>query len=109
MKNILVTGGAGFIGSHLVDRLLSEGQWKVSVIDDLNDFYDPAIKLANASKHEKNSNYQLFKTDIRDQRALKKFSQLTASIALFTWQRARAFDLRSINLCSMLKQTSTAP
>jgi UDP-glucuronate 4-epimerase len=72
MKNILVTGGAGFIGSHLVDRLLSEGQWQVSVIDDLNDFYDPAIKLANASKHEKNSNYQLFKTDIRDQRALKK-------------------------------------
>lgn len=73
MKNILVTGGAGFIGSHLVDRLLSEGQWKVSVIDDLNDFYDPAIKLANASKHEKNSNYQLFKTDIRDQGALKNF------------------------------------
>ena len=72
MKNILVTGGAGFVGSHLVDRLLSEGQWKVSVIDDLNDFYDPAIKLANASKHEKNSNYQLFKTDIRDQGALKK-------------------------------------
>ncbi len=72
MKNILVTGGAGFIGSHLVDRLLSEGRWKVSVIDDLNDFYDPAIKLANASKHEKNSNYQLFKADIRDQASLRK-------------------------------------
>ena len=72
MKNILVTGGAGFIGSHLVDRLLSEGQWKVSVIDDLNDFYDPAIKLANSSKHEKNSNYQLFKADIRDQASLRK-------------------------------------
>jgi len=72
MKNILVTGGAGFIGSHLVDRLLSEGQWKVSVIDDLNDFYDSAIKLANASKHEKNSNYRLFKADISDQAALKQ-------------------------------------
>ena len=72
MKNILVTGGAGFIGSHLVDRLLSEGQWRVSVVDDLNDFYDPAIKLANASTHENNSNYQLFKADIRDQAALQK-------------------------------------
>ena len=72
MKNILVTGGAGFIGSHLVDRLLAEGQWKVSVIDDLNDFYDPAIKLANASKHQKSSNYQLFIADIRDQVALAK-------------------------------------
>jgi len=72
MKNILVTGGAGFIGSHLVDRLLSEGQWRVSVVDDFNDFYDPAIKLANATRHEKNSNYQLFKADIRDQAALRK-------------------------------------
>jgi len=71
MKNILVTGGAGFIGSHLVDRLLSEGEWRVSVVDDLNDFYDPAIKRANASPHEKNSNYQLFKADIRDQAALR--------------------------------------
>jgi UDP-glucuronate 4-epimerase len=70
MKSILVTGGAGFIGSHLVDRLLSEGRWRVFVVDDLNDFYDPAIKLANASTHEKNSNYQLFKADIRDQAAL---------------------------------------
>src|SRR5258705_8312042 len=72
MKNILVTGGAGFIGSHLVDRLLAEGQWKVSVVDDLNDFYDPSIKLANASTHENNSNYQLFKADIRDRAALQK-------------------------------------
>jgi len=71
MRNILVTGGAGFIGSHLVDRLLSEGEWRVSVVDDLNDFYDPAIKRANASTHEKNSNYQLFKADIRDQAALR--------------------------------------
>ena len=40
------------------------------MVDDLNDFYDPAIKLANVSAHQKNSNYQLFKADIRDQAAL---------------------------------------
>jgi UDP-glucuronate 4-epimerase len=70
MRSILVTGGAGFIGSHLVDHLLSEGDWQVSAIDDFNDFYDPAIKLANVGRHEKSPNYRLFETDIRDKKAL---------------------------------------
>jgi UDP-glucuronate 4-epimerase len=72
MMNILITGGAGFIGSHLVDRLLSEGDWQVSVVEDFNEFYDPAIKRANVSRHEENSNYRLFEVDIRDQAALKR-------------------------------------
>lgn len=72
MKNILVTGGAGFIGSHLVDRLLSEGEWQVSVVDDFNDFYDPAIKRANVSRHEQSPNYRLFEADIRDKTALNR-------------------------------------
>lgn len=72
MNNILVTGGAGFIGSHLVNTLLAEGGWHVSVVDDFNDFYDPAIKRQNVSRHQKNPNYRLYETDIRDKSALKQ-------------------------------------
>ncbi len=70
MRNILVTGGAGFIGSHLVDRLLAEGAWRVTVVDDFNDFYDPAIKRANIAEHLRSQNYKLVETDIRDTAAM---------------------------------------
>jgi UDP-glucuronate 4-epimerase len=69
-KSILVTGGAGFIGSHLVDRLLAEGDWQVTVVDDFNDFYSPEIKHANIAEHVKSPNYRLVDADIRDTAAL---------------------------------------
>jgi UDP-glucuronate 4-epimerase len=72
MKNILVTGGAGFIGSHLVDKLLSENNWQVTVVDDFNDFYAPAIKRSNIAHQVGGENYKLFETDIRDADSLAK-------------------------------------
>ena len=72
MKNILVTGGAGFIGSHFVDQLLSERQWHITVIDDFNDFYDPNLKRANIRSHIENKNYHLCEADIRDGDALEE-------------------------------------
>jgi UDP-glucuronate 4-epimerase len=62
---LLVTGGAGFIGSHLVDRRLARGD-RVVVLDDFNDFYDPALKRANVSPHRGNPSYRLVEGDIRD-------------------------------------------
>lgn len=71
-KNILVTGGAGFIGSHLVDRLLDEGRWAVTVIDDFNDFYSPSIKRSNVVQHLTHADYKLIEGDIRDIAALEQ-------------------------------------
>ncbi len=70
-KDILVTGGAGFIGSHLVDRLLGEGVWRVTVVDDFNDFYAPETKRDNIRAHLKSDAYKLVEADIRDSAALR--------------------------------------
>ena len=61
---VLVTGGAGFIGSHLVERLLGRGD-EVVVLDNFNDFYDPAVKRANAASLEA-AGARIVTGDLRD-------------------------------------------
>ena len=71
MRTYLVTGGAGFIGSTLVDRLLRENN-KVIVVDNFCDFYNPQIKEKNIEENLKNGNYHLYRIDIRDAEELSK-------------------------------------
>lgn len=70
MINILITGGAGFIGSHLVDRLVGDDGFQVTVLDDFNDFYDPAIKRSNISTHLGRNNFELVEGDIADSKMI---------------------------------------
>lgn len=70
-RHALVTGGAGFIGSHLVDRLLTEG-WRVTVVDSFDPFYDPAIKERNVAEHLMNPRFTLQRLDIRDLSGLRR-------------------------------------
>lgn len=62
---ILITGAAGFIGSHLADRLLKDG-WRVMGIDNFDLFYERAIKEKNIMDSLENPAYQLLEGDIRD-------------------------------------------
>jgi len=71
-RNILITGGAGFIGSHLVEKLLGEGTWQVTVVDDFNDFYSPQIKRANVAPFLSNPRFFLSETDVCDAENLQK-------------------------------------
>jgi UDP-glucuronate 4-epimerase len=72
VKNVLVTGGAGFIGSHLVDRLLGTNVEQITVVDDFNNFYAPEIKHENIREHLKDPRYKLAEADIRDRAAIER-------------------------------------
>ena len=67
----LITGGAGFIGSHVAAALLARGE-SVVVIDNFNDYYDPDIKRANAARLRENPSCALIEGDIRDAQLIKR-------------------------------------
>ena len=73
-KMILVTGGAGFIGSHVVDRLLELG-YEVVCLDNFNDYYDPKIKKRNIQHNINNPKFKLEKVDIVNFDKLKEIFQ----------------------------------
>jgi len=71
-KRFLVTGGAGFIGSHLIDRLLAQNPARVTVVDNFDEFYDQHTKRTNIENHLRHSAYRLVEADIRNYNSLKQ-------------------------------------
>ncbi len=79
-SKILVTGGAGFIGSHLCEALLAEGA-EITIIDDFNDYYDPRIKEANIAGLR--DRITVVKGDIRDQALVDSLFESTKFDKIF--------------------------
>lgn len=77
MKNILITGGAGFIGSHVADKLLADEIGQIFVVDNFNNFYDPKIKHNNVDIHLTNPRYKIFEVSIEDRNRLDQIFSAT--------------------------------
>jgi UDP-glucuronate 4-epimerase len=87
VKHALVTGGAGFIGSHLVDSLLADG-WRVTVFDNFDPFYAPAIKERNIQPHLASPRYTLVRGDLRDDASVRSLGGASYDIVVHLAARA---------------------
>lgn len=74
LKRILLTGGAGFIGSHLAEALIRRG-YQLSVVDNLDTFYDPGRKRENLQEIRNVGDFDFFEADICDSAALRKIAE----------------------------------
>jgi len=82
LRHALVTGGAGFIGSHLVDRLLDEGEWQVTVLDNFDPFYPRAAKTLNLAAHAGDERLRVVEGDVRDREALARCAQTPIDVVV---------------------------
>lgn len=88
MSTYLVTGGAGFIGSHTCDRLLKEGH-TVYTVDNFNTYYEPSIKRQNVHANIDNPKYHLCEGDITDYKYLENiFSNNQIDVVIHLAARA---------------------
>src|SRR5436309_7894670 len=88
MTKILLTGGAGFIGSHLAERLIQEGH-RLLFDDDLNDSYSPETKRRNLKEIKTNASFEFVQADICDQAAIEKvFEQYRPEVIIHLAARA---------------------
>lgn len=77
-RRVLVTGAAGFIGSHVAARLVERGDAVVG-LDNFNDYYDPSRKRANASGLERlGGDFELIEGDLRDRALVERIFQSTS-------------------------------
>jgi len=81
MKKILITGCAGFIGSHLSEKLLNDGN-KVIGIDNFDNFYDKKIKENNIRKILENKNFSFYEIDIRKKEQLNLIKEEDIQIVI---------------------------
>jgi UDP-glucuronate 4-epimerase len=115
VQKILITGGAGFIGSSLADQLV-EKKFRVTVIDNFNTLYNPAIKKRNLSNLEKSKLFKLYEADITDKILLnalfkKEKPAVVVHIAGLTGMEASMkspFDFFSNNVTGTLNVLESA-
>ncbi len=113
MAKIIVTGSAGFIGSHLAEALLKQGE-EVIGIDELNDYYDPALKRKNVAHLHSSPGFQLIEGDIQvlDWQTLLKdvevvYHQGAQAGVRASWGQAfRAYTERNINATQVLLEAA---
>ena len=77
---VLVTGGAGFIGSHLSERLLERGA-ELTILDNFSDFYSPGIKESNIEAVRRKGDVSLWRNDLLDQEALARLFECSTRIS----------------------------
>jgi len=91
---ILVTGAAGFIGSHLAARLLAEGR-EVTGVDNLNPYYDPRLKRARLGRLTAKPGFEFIRQIWPTAGERKRYSRAVPTMLWCTWRHKREFVIRS--------------